>query len=217
MDLDAELESMEATGQTEAEQIDEETEIQDVEDDVDEILGDDALQSDLQHAYEGFDTDNEMNYDGWDQSEVEQAETSEEIADVLHSEGYSVEDSHDLEEELLEMEIEEGDIYAYLYDDEDNEIGFTLIDENGDEQSYFYVDIDDYEIVDGSSEEGGGETKVVRASDNEEFDLGITREGIAETTQDLNAVYKEGVEVLGEFKETMDDISESFNFMKKRR
>lgn len=216
MDLDTELESMEATGETEAEQIDEETEIQDVEDDVDEILGEDALQSDLQHAYESFDSDSEMNYDGWDQGEVEQTEVSDEIADVLHSEGYSVEDAHDLEEELLEMEIEEGDIYAYLYDDEDNEIGFTLIDENGDEQSYFYVDIDDYEIVDDGSGDDVG-TKVVRASDDEEFDLGITREGIAETTEDLNAVYKEGVEVLGEFKETMADISESFSFMKKRR
>ena len=56
----------------------------------------------------------------------------------------------------------------------------------------------------------------MRASDDEEFDLGITREGIAEATVDMNAIYKEGSEVISELKETMDEISESMSFLKKK-
>ena len=57
MGLDEELEIMEESGETDAEQIDEETEIQDVEGDLDEILGEDAEESDLEHAYASFETD----------------------------------------------------------------------------------------------------------------------------------------------------------------
>ncbi len=172
MGLDEELESLEATGETEAEWTDQETELQDVEDDMDELLGPDATESDQEHA---------------------------------------------LEEEVIEMEIEDDDIYAYLVDEDDNEIGFVLIDENGDEQEYYYVDMDEYEIVDdGSEDDPEPHTKVVRAEDGEEFDLGITREGVAEATADMNVVYKEGVEVVSELKDTMAEISESMSFLKKR-
>ncbi len=123
------------------------------------------------------------------------------------------EDTHDLEEEVIEMEIEDGDIYAYLVDEDDNEIGFVLINEDGEEEEYYYVNMDEYEIVDEEGDEG---TRVVRADDDEEFDLGITREGIAETTADLNAIYKDGVEVVTELKETFGEINESMSFLKKR-
>ena len=76
------------------------------------------------------------------------------------------------------------------------------------------MNMDEYEIVD---EEGCEGTTVIRASDEEEFDLGLTREGIAEATADLNAIYKDGAEVAAELKETMDDISEGLSFLKKRR
>lgn len=213
MSLDEQLESMEETGQTEAEQIDEETEIQDVEDDMDEIVGPDAEESDLEHAFDSFETDNETDYNGYDPFEVELGEAEQMVSDDLHSEGYHEEDAHDLEEEVIEMEIEDGDIYAYLVDEDDNEIGFVLIDENGDEQEYYYVDMDDYEIVDADGDEGA---RVVRAEDGEEFDLGITREGVAEATADANAIYKEGAEVVAELKQTMDEINESMSFLKKR-
>ncbi len=214
MSLDNELDIIEETGETDAEQIDEETEIQDVEDDMDEILGADALESDQEKAYDSFMTDNEADYDGYDPFEVEEDEAAETEADVLNSEGYHEESVHDIEEEVLEMEIEEGDIHAYLVDEDDNEVGFVLIDDEGNEQEYYYVDMDEYEIVDEDGDEG---TRVVRASDDEEFDLGITREGIAEATADLNAIYKDGAEVAAELKDTVADINEGLSFLKKRR
>ncbi|MCI9129245.1 MAG: hypothetical protein HFJ65_02845 [Eggerthellaceae bacterium] len=216
MGIDEELDNLE-TAQTEAEQIDEETEIQDVADDMDELLGPEALETDQTHAFASFTTNNEADYNGYDPEEVIEAANDEYAANVLHSEGYHVEDAHDLEEEVIEMEIEDEDIAAYLVDEDDNEIGFVLIDEDGNEQEYYYVDMDEYEVVDdGSEDDPEPHTKVIRAEDGEEFDLGITREGIAEATQDMNVVYKEGAEVLSELKETMDEISESMSFMKKR-
>lgn len=213
MSLDEQLESMEETGQTEAEQIDEQTEIQDVEDDVDELLGPDAEESDLEHAYDSFETTNEEDYDGYDPFEVEESEAGQMVADDLHSEGYHVESAHDLEEEVIEMELEDGDIYAYLVDEDDNEVGFVLIDENGDEQQYYYVDMDEYEFVDEDGDEG---MRVKRAEDGEEFDLGITREGVAEATAGMNDIYREGVAVASELKQTMDEINESMSFLRKR-
>ncbi len=214
MGLDEELESMEQTGQTDAEQIDEETEIQDVSDDMDELLGEDAMESDQEHAWSSFETENEADYNGYDPDVVEETAQEDEAADVLNSEGYHTEDAHDLELEVIEMEIADEDIHAYLVDEDGNEVGFTLIDENGDEQEYYYVDMDEYEVVD--EDDPNAHTTVVRAEDGEEFDLGITREGIADATDDMNVIYKEGSEVLSELKETMDDISESMSFLKKR-
>ena len=218
MSLDDELDIIEESGETDAEQVDEETEIQDAEDVNDELLdeipGSDALERDQTKAYDSVMTDNEADYDGYDPFEVEEDEAVETEADVLNSEGYHEESVHDIEEEVLEMEIEEGDIHAYLVDEDDNEIGFVLIDDEGNEQEYYYVDMDEYEIVDEEGDEG---TRVVRASNEEEFDLGITREGIAEATADLNAIYKDGAEVAAELRDNVADIYEGLSFLKKRR
>lgn len=210
MTLEQELDVMEDMPQTQAEQIDQETEIQDVEDDVDEILGPEAMESDQERAFDSFITDNESDYDGFD-ADDQGANESDDLAD----EGYSIEDDHELEIEAIEMEIEEGDIYAYLFDEDDNEIGFVLIDEDGNEQEYYYVDMDEYEIVEEAVEDDDEGTRVVRAGDGEEFDLGITREGIAEATSDINAIYKDGKEIAAELKDTFSDISEGLNFLKK--
>ena len=137
MGLDEELEIMEESGETDAEQIDEETEIQDVEGDLDEILGEDAEESDLEHAYASFETDDEADYDGWSDDEVAEAEGDD---GALGEEGFEVEDGNDLEAEVIEMEVEDGDIYAYLVDEDDNEIGFILLDEDGNEQEYYFVE-----------------------------------------------------------------------------
>lgn len=207
MNLDDQLESMEETLETDAEQIDEETEIQDVQDDMDELLGEDALESDQTHAFDSFITKNEADYDGYDPVEVEEAAEKIEAADILHSEGYHIEDANDLEAEVIEMEIEDGDIYAFIVDEDDNEIGFILLDEDGNEQEYYYVEEDD---------DGSDDTKVVRSSDGEEFDLGITREGVAEATSDINAIYKDGIEIAAELKDTFSEISEGMSFLKKK-
>lgn len=207
MGLDEELESMEETGETDAEWADEETELQDVEDDEDEIFGPDAAESDTEHAYDSFMTDNETDYDGWGEDEVEEAVVAEEEADILHSEGYHIEEEPEEESEIIEMEIEDGDVYAVIVDEFDNEIGFVLLDEDGNEQEYYYVDED-------NDNDG---VRVERTSDGDEFDLGISREGVAAATKDVNAIYKDGVAVAAELKETFDDIADSLSFLKKKK
>ena len=47
----------------------------------------------------------------------------------------------------------------------------------------------------------------------DDMDLGITRESVAETTADLNAIAKEGAETAKELKEAYDDIMDSFGFL----
>lgn len=47
----------------------------------------------------------------------------------------------------------------------------------------------------------------------DEIDIGITREGVAETTADLNAIAKEGAETVKELKEAYNDIMENFGFL----
>ena len=102
MGLDEELESMEEVGETDAEWTDQETELEDAEDDEDAIFdadGEDAAESDLEHAYDSFMTDNEADYDGWDPDEVPEAIQAEEDADILHSEGYHIEEEPEEESE----------------------------------------------------------------------------------------------------------------------
>lgn len=48
-------------------------------------------------------------------------------------------------------------------------------------------------------------------NDEEEYDLGITREGVKEATADMNSIYHEGVETIAELKEAFDDINESLH------
>lgn len=51
-----------------------------------------------------------------------------------------------------------------------------------------------------------------KSSAKNEFDMGITKEGVAEATGDLNTIYKEGAATAKELKEAFDDISQAFNF-----
>lgn len=47
----------------------------------------------------------------------------------------------------------------------------------------------------------------------DEMDLGITREGVTEMTQDLNELAKEGAATAKELKEAYDDIMDNFGFL----
>lgn len=220
MDLDEQLESMEETGETEAEWTDQETELEDFEGDEDEILGAGAMESDLESAYEPFSTHNEADYDGYNGGvpegsdayvpsfDDEVAAENQEDGD-LAGEGYTIEDDDDLEAEVIEMEIEDGDIYAVIVDEDDNEIGFILLDDDGNQQEYYYVEDDDQE-----DEDGEAGVEVIRASDEKEFDLNISRDGVTEATKDMNEVYREGAQVVGEFKSVADEIKASFDFLK---
>lgn len=198
MGLDEELEIVEELGQTEAERIDEETEIQDVEDNVDEIMGEDALETDLEHAYDSFITDNEADYNGYDPYEV--IESANDIADsnILHSEGYHVIDAEELKDqyleddegEVIEIEIDEDAIDAYLYDEDDNQIGFVFTDENGKENYCYYIDDDDPNLV----------------YDNGDEDL-LSYDKIQNLTDDVNSIYKESVEIISDLKDSFGDIT----------
>ena len=101
----------------------------------------------------------------------------------------------------------DGQDVSNLSDDEfseirNNEIGFILLDEDGNEQEYYYVDEDN---------DGDG-VRVERTSDGDEFDLGISREGVAAATRDVNAIYKDGVAVAAELKGAFDAIKSAFDF-----
>ena len=81
------------------------------------------------------------------------------------------------------------------------------LDEDGNEQEYYYV----------AEDNDGDGVRVERTSDGDEFDLGISREGVAAATRDVNAIYKDGVQVAAELKSTFDEISDSLSFLKKKK
>lgn len=171
MDLDEQLEQMESYGETELEYIDQETQLEDFESDEDEIFGADAAENDLEHAYDSFMTNNEADYNGWDAQEIEDEVDAIETSDILHSEGYHVEDFDIDESQIIEMEIEEGDIKAFISDAEGKHIGFVIEDETGEKQTYYYA----------SEDNGGGGVAVFSAEDGEEIDLALDIQSIEDS------------------------------------
>ena len=67
--------------------------------------------------------------------------------------------------------------------------------EDGEEAEYFYVAEDDDD-----------------EDSDDEFDFGITKEGVAEVTGDMNAIYKDGIAVAAELKGAFDDIKSALDF-----
>lgn len=145
-------------------------------------------------------------------------ETQEEICEVQSEGAGEVVDSEGIEEdeladsenvveeeteeaekyETVEIEYSEDDIEAYIVDEDDNEIGFILLDEDGNEIEYYYDD--DEEAAKGESDE-----------DNP-YDLGITREGVAEATSDMNDIYRDGVAIAVDLKDALSEIKEALDF-----
>ena len=145
-------------------------------------------------------------------------ETQEEICEVLSEGAGEVVDSEGVEEaecedsenvveeeteeaekyETVEIEYSEDDIEAYIVDEDDNEIGFILLDEDGNEIEYYYDD--DEGAAKGESDE-----------DNP-YDLGITREGVAEATSDMNDIYRDGVAIAVDLKDALSEIKEALDF-----
>lgn len=95
--LDDELEIMEDGALTDAEQIGEETLIEDVAGDMDELLGEDAMENDMEHAYDSFYTRNEEDYDGFDSSYIVDEEISQEISDAFYSGGWHIDIAPDVD------------------------------------------------------------------------------------------------------------------------
>ena len=64
----------------------------------------------------------------------------------------------------------------YIEDEDGDVIGFVLM-EDGEEAEYYYVEEDEEEAEE----------------EDNPYDLGITKEGVAEATNDMNAIYKDGI------------------------
>ena len=84
----------------------------------------------------------------------------------------------------LDVVYEDGDV-----------IGFVLM-EDGEEAEYYYVEEDEEEAEE----------------EDNPYDLGITKEGVAEATNDMNAIYKDGIAVAAELKGAFDDIKSALDF-----
>lgn len=169
--LDAELESIEEYGETEAEWIDQQTELEDFEsDEDDEIFGPDAELDDLTHAYASFMTNNESDFNGWSDDEVEYEMDLQESSDVLKSrpDAFHLVDRHDFEEQYIDMEIEDGAIDEVLYDDKGVTNGFVITDEYGVKQAYRFITDNDGTHIDA---EGTAPAHVRRESDGAIFSL----------------------------------------------
>lgn len=188
MDLDEELETLEDGVETEGIAAEEESDLEIEDEFEDTALGADADEETLEEVYKDFKND-EADIDGAPAPNI-----GFEIVDLEDLENEEEEDEDD-EYIEVELEIDEDDIECYLLDEDGNEIGFTLLDEDGNEVEYFYV-----EVEEGDEEE-----------DNE-FDLGITKEGVAQATSDINSIYKDGVVVATELKGAFDDIKSAFDF-----
>jgi len=68
--------------------------------------------------------------------------------------------------------------------------------EDGEEAEYYYVEEDEEEAEE----------------EDNPYDLGITKEGVAEATNDMNAIYKDGIAVAAELKGAFDDIKSALDF-----
>lgn len=104
------------------------------------------------------------------------------------------------DDDVIEMEVDEDDIAYYLVDEDDNTIGFVVI-EDGDEVEYYYA-----------TEDEASHKKAKHTSGDGEYDFGITREGVAEATSDMNTIYKEGAQTVAELKGAYDDIKSALDF-----
>lgn len=242
MGLDEELETIEDGAETEAEQIDQETELEDVEGfQNDEEFDPSDDETDLEEAYEGFfaeegpDGEGETSLDGEDgglaavASQAAGIDLSEEgfhivdgdeadeeaqlyengsldsyDADALNEDGQDddVQDVAIIEPsaeddgyELVELELDDDDIVRYIEDEDGDVIGFVLM-EDGEEAEYYYVEEDEEEAEE----------------EDNPYDLGITKEGVAEATNDMNAIYKDGIAVAAELKGAFDDIKSALDF-----
>lgn len=189
MDLDEELEVLEDGVETEGIAAEDESDLE-IEDEFEDIaLGADAEEENLEDVYKDFEND---------EADIDGAPAPNIGFEVVDLEDLEEEEEEDEEEYIeVELEIDEDDIESYLLDEDGNEIGFTMLDEDGNEVECFYVEDDE--------EEGENE-------DDNEFDLGITKEGVAQATSDINSIYKDGVAVATELKGAFDDIKSAFDF-----
>lgn len=75
---------------------------------------------------------------------------------------------------------------------------------------------EEFEAVPDEVEESAGETETREDSLSEEeeneFDPGISREGVQRATDDMNAIYKTGASTVAEIAGAVNDIKSAFDF-----
>ncbi|WP_449134998.1 hypothetical protein [Senegalimassilia anaerobia] len=101
--------------------------------------------------------------------------------------------------EVVELELSDDDIVRYLEDEQGRRIGFVIM-EDGEEAEYLYVEDDEDD-----GENAGGDVV-------DDGSLGITRDGVQQATDDMNAIFKDGVKMAAEFKGAFDDIKSALDF-----
>ena len=129
-------------------------------------------------------------------SDQEALEAEEQISERVAEEASQADEAPAADEDLevVELELSDDDIVRYLEDDQGNRIGFVIM-EDGEEAEYLYVEGED---ADGEVADDGS--------------LGITRDGVQQATDDMNAIFKDGVKMAAEFKGAFDDIKSALDF-----
>ena len=129
-------------------------------------------------------------------SDQEVLEVEEQISKHSAQEASQADEKPAAEEDLevVELELSDDDIVRYLEDEDGNRIGFVIM-EDGEEAEYLYVE----------DEDAGGEVA-------DDGSLGITRDGVQQATDDMNAIFKDGVKMAAEFKGAFDDIKSALDF-----
>ena len=212
MGLDEELETIEDGAETEAEQIDQETELEDVEEfQNDEEFDPSDDETDLEEAYEGFfaeegpDGEGETSLDGEDGGLA--AVASQAAGIDLSEEGFHIVDGDEADEEA--QLYENGSLDSYDAD---------ALNEDGDATAGSVPEVDEAnaleELEDGQDDDVQDVVIIEPSAEEEDnpYDLGITKEGVAEATNDMNAIYKDGIAVAAELKGAFDDIKSALDF-----
>lgn len=129
-------------------------------------------------------------------SDQEALEAEEQISEHAVQDASQADETPAAEEDLevVELELSDDDIVRYLEDEDGNRIGFVIM-EDGEEAEYLYVE----------DEDAGGEVA-------DDGSLGITRDGVQQATDDMNAIFKDGVKMAAEFKGAFDDIKSALDF-----
>ena len=129
-------------------------------------------------------------------SDQEALEAEDQISEHAVQDASQADETPAAEEDLevVELELSDDDIVRYLEDEDGNRIGFVIM-EDGEEAEYLYVEDED---ADGEVADDGS--------------LGITRDGVQQATDDMNAIFKDGVKMAAEFKGAFDDIKSALDF-----
>ena len=106
-------------------------------------------------------------------------------------------------------EVDEANALEELEDGQDDDVqDVAIIEPSAEDDGYELVELelDDDDIVRYIEDEEEAE------EEDNPYDLGITKEGVAEATNDMNAIYKDGIAVAAELKGAFDDIKSALDF-----